>query len=70
MVLFASIHALKDKLSPKASINFRTDETFKDNAARWSDYKAPQPGAVVNVATEGDIEKTVRSALSQQSHLC
>jgi hypothetical protein len=59
MALFQSIHALKEKLSPKASINMRSDEAFATNAARWSDYKAPQPGAVVNVATESDIEKTV-----------
>ncbi len=60
MALYESIQTLKDQLSPNASIDFRSDEAFKDNAARWSDLKAPQPGAVVNVATESDIEKTVR----------
>lgn len=62
MVLFESICALKEKLSPKASINLRSDEAFAANEARWSDYKAPQPGAIVNVVTEGDTEKTVSSS--------
>jgi hypothetical protein len=61
MALFQSIHTLKEKLSPKASVNLRSDEAFAANAARWSDYKAPQPSAVVNVATESDIEETVSS---------
>ncbi len=59
MALFESTHTLKEKLSPKASIDLYSEEAFAANAARWSDYKAPQPGAVVNVATESDIEKTV-----------
>lgn len=57
---------LKDKLktlgkvlSERASINFPGDADFSSNTIRWSEYAAPQPGAVINVATETDIQKTV-----------
>jgi hypothetical protein len=30
-----------------------------DVAARRSDYKAPQPGVVVTVASESDVKRTV-----------
>lgn len=63
MAFLESIHSLRESLSPEASINLRSNEAFKDNAARWSDYRAPQPGAVVNVATESDIEKTVSQSM-------
>jgi hypothetical protein len=61
MSLVEKIGKLRDKLSPGASINLASDEAFEANKKRWSEYKAPQPGAVVNVATEGDIEQTVCS---------
>lgn len=57
---------LKDKLktlgkvlSEGASINFPGDPDFYANTIRWSEYAAPQPGAVINVATETDVQKTV-----------
>ena len=53
------IALLKQSLSPEATIVLLQDEGYKISAARWSDYHAPQPGAVVNVACESDIEKTV-----------
>ena len=43
-------------LSPQASI-VHTSLAIP----RWSDYDAPDPGTVVNVATELDVQQTVRS---------
>ena len=40
-------------LSPKASIEY-------DIVPRWSAFNAPTPGATVNVATEKDVQTTVR----------
>jgi hypothetical protein len=57
---------LKDKLkvldkvlNKGASINFPGDPDFYPNTIRWSEYAAPQPGAVINIATETDVQKTV-----------
>ena len=33
-----------------------------ESVQRWSDYGAPRPGIVVNVATEEDVVSTVRSS--------
>ncbi|KAK9349620.1 hypothetical protein V1523DRAFT_422378 [Lipomyces doorenjongii] len=62
--------SLKDKLqelisvlNEAASINFPGDPDFCPNTIRWSEYAAPQPGAVVNVATESDVQKTVQWAV-------
>jgi hypothetical protein len=58
--------SLKDKLkslamvlNEGASINFPDDPKFYLNTIRWSEYAAPRPGAVINVATETDVQKTV-----------
>jgi hypothetical protein len=45
---------LKAKLSPNATIVHNTTE-----APRWSDFHAPVPGTVINVATEKDVQATV-----------
>ena len=45
-------------LSPNASIAYNTLE-----APRWSQFPAPNPGAVVNVATENDVLVTVGVSL-------
>ena len=38
--------------------------------ARWSDLSTPKPGAVVNVATESDIEATVSSEVGLIHNSC
>jgi hypothetical protein len=68
-LMSGSIATLKQSLSPEASVDLPQDEAYKITAARWSDYKAPQPGAVVNVACESDIEKTVCLTVPVSSHL-
>ena len=47
---------LRGILSPGATIAFNTSR-----APRWSDYDAPMPGLVVNVATEQDVQVVVSS---------
>lgn len=42
------------KLSKQASIVHSSSA-----APRWSDFKAPDPGTVINVATENDVLLTV-----------
>jgi hypothetical protein len=59
MSLAENIGKLRNNLSPGASINLASEEAFEANKKRWSENKAPQPGAIVNVATESDIEQTV-----------
>ncbi len=59
MALEAKLQDLQSVLSGDASINFRDDPDFRANTIRWSEYSAPDPGAVVNVATETDVQKTV-----------
>ncbi|PVH69254.1 FAD-binding domain-containing protein [Cadophora sp. DSE1049] len=58
------IDSLRPHLSPTASINFATDAEFHTNTERWSTYKPPTPGAVVNVATEEDISATIKWAIT------
>lgn len=45
---------LKQSLSKTASISFNSSSD-----PRWSDYHAPVPIAIVNVATEQDVALTV-----------
>ena len=45
---------LRPLLSPNASISQSTA-----GAPRWSEYNAPNPKIVVNVATEQDVQVTV-----------
>lgn len=47
---------LGPELSKQASIVH-----YSSAAPRWSDFKAPDPGTVVNVATETDVLLTVRT---------
>ena len=59
MAQIKNVDALKAVLSSGASIDFKGDDNYKTTAARWSDLNAPKPGAVVNVASEADIEAVV-----------
>ncbi|KAI1103459.1 FAD-binding domain-containing protein [Jackrogersella minutella] len=47
-------------LSPGASISHNVSV-----APRWSEFHAPQPGTIVTVATEADVEATVQYCLQQ-----
>ena len=49
---------IDSKLGPKLSKGASIVHT-SSSVPRWSDYKAPDPGTVVNVATEGDVQITV-----------
>ena len=51
--------ALQKLLSPNATISHQ-----KSSAPRWSEYHAPYPGTIVDVATERDVQVVVRSPLS------
>jgi N-acyl-D-aspartate/D-glutamate deacylase len=61
MAFEAKIQGLREKglLSEGASVDLRGDGEFERNTAHWSDYRAPDPGAVVNVVTEEDVARTV-----------
>lgn len=59
MIPKAKLQSLQSVLSEAASVNTRGDPEFNTNTLRWSEYAAPQPGAVINVATETDVQKTV-----------
>lgn len=59
MALAQAAQELGPKLSSAAKITFPDDPSYGSVKARWSDYKAPQPGVVVTVASESDIEQTV-----------
>ena len=49
-----SIANLRPLLSQGASIT-----SNRSTAQRWSDFYAPLPGAIINVATENDVAATV-----------
>ncbi|OTA68112.1 FAD-binding domain-containing protein [Hypoxylon sp. EC38] len=51
---------LKSRLSAGATISHDAS-----TAPRWSEYHAPQPGTIVTVATEGDVEATVQYCLEK-----
>ena len=51
----SDIDSLKKSLSSGASISFNSTRD-----PRWSDYMAPVPIAVVNVASAQDVSLTVR----------
>ncbi|KAI0503112.1 FAD-binding domain-containing protein [Xylaria bambusicola] len=53
---------LKPRLSPTAGIFGPGDEEFTGLISRWREYHAPTVAAVVQVATEGDIQEAVRYA--------
>lgn len=56
--------AIKSEVSPNAKILFDpSNEEFKAALQRWSDLNVQAPGAIVLVATEDDIVKTVRPSM-------
>lgn len=54
-----SISDLIPFLSQEASITYN-----RSTAQRWSDFHAPTPGAIINVATENDVAATVSASYS------
>jgi hypothetical protein len=50
------VAAVQSKLSSGATI-----AAGSSSAPRWSEFQAPMPGAVVNVATEEDVQLTART---------
>lgn len=57
----AIISILGPKLSPKAHIILPDDSGFVGATQRWAQYQPPSFRAVVEVATEGDVQETVSS---------
>lgn len=53
-------HELGPLLSPGASIYLPGTPEFSDKTTRWIDSLSPDIGAVVVVATEEDVQQTVR----------
>ncbi|PVH70236.1 FAD-binding domain-containing protein [Cadophora sp. DSE1049] len=53
---------LDAQLSPNASIILPADPLFQTAGARWQAYSRPTYSAVVEVAVEEDVQKTVRFA--------
>ncbi|KAH8651245.1 hypothetical protein BX600DRAFT_441681 [Xylariales sp. PMI_506] len=62
MASIQSLAALRPMLSAGATVDTPTDSNYAISAARWSDLSTPKPGAVINVACEGDIEAAVKWA--------
>ena len=62
MAQIQGLDILQSALSAGARIDLLGDPNYASSAARWSDRGTPKPGAVVNVATEGDVETTVLSS--------
>ena len=50
---------LKPRLSPGAAVTLPSDEEFRRLVSRWREWHAPSVAAVVQVATEGDIQEAV-----------
>ena len=48
---------LRAVLSPNATVSHQIA-----SAPRWSEYHAPQPGTIVHVATEHDVQAVVRNS--------
>jgi hypothetical protein len=51
-------------LSPNATIISRVDPRFGNATERWQEYKSPSINIVVEVATENDVQETVREKSS------
>lgn len=51
---------LASKLSPNAKIVTEGGEEWNSLLVRWSDIGKQTPAAIVSVATEADIQETVR----------
>lgn len=57
----ASIEAdLGSLLSPNASIISRANPRFGNATERWQEYNSPAINIVIEVATEADVQETVR----------
>ena len=56
-----TIGGLRSMLSRDASISQN-----RSSVLRWSEFHAPTPGAIVNVATEDDVSATVSSCIVVQ----
>ncbi|OTA80665.1 hypothetical protein M434DRAFT_401658 [Hypoxylon sp. CO27-5] len=56
------VQRLRAELSPQLSSNNLISTTAP---SRWSNFEAPKPGAVVNVATESDVVATVKYCTAQ-----
>lgn len=54
---------LASKLSSNAKIVTEQDEEFKALHERWSNIGKKTPAAIVSVATEADVQETVRPAI-------
>ncbi|KAI1459380.1 hypothetical protein F4805DRAFT_473318 [Annulohypoxylon moriforme] len=52
-------------LSPQASIVLPGEATFANLTSRWREYRAPNISAVVQAATEADVQKTVRYSVER-----
>jgi hypothetical protein len=50
---------LKPRLSSGAQIFGPDDSEFPGLASRWREYHAPTVAAIVQVATEGDVQEAV-----------
>jgi hypothetical protein len=59
MSLHIKLESLQSVLSGAASVYLRDSPEFSSVALRWSEFAAPQPGAIVNVQTEEDVQRTV-----------
>jgi hypothetical protein len=59
MSLHIKLESLQSVLSGAASVYHRDSPEFSSVALRWSEFAAPQPGAIVNVQTEEDVQRTV-----------
>jgi hypothetical protein len=52
---------LKPQLSPGASLVLPGDASFVNLTTHWREWHAPTIAAVVEVATEGDVQQAVRT---------
>lgn len=62
MATIQDLESLTSALSPQATVDIKGSAAYAASAARWSDLNTPKPGAVINVASEADVEATVRWA--------
>jgi hypothetical protein len=61
LVLAASAQDLVNQFDSGLQSLLSTNATITHNGTvRWSEFNAPTPGTVVNVATEKDVQVTVR----------
>ena len=63
------LQSLKTQLSEDATIHTTSDILFFENGARRSAFGAQSAGAVVDIATETDIARTV-SSIPSSSNFC